>query len=94
MSSPVSLADRLAAHPILERRVSALLDIVEAESGQLDRASDAEETVIQNLRSMGNELLTDWGACKENQKFSEACLKHPDSKVRKKTLIGSALTEK
>ena len=88
MSSPISLADRLAAHPELELRVSTLLDIVEAESGLMDRADDAEEAVIANLRSMGNELLTDWGTCKEDQKFAEACLKHPGVKARKKTLIG------
>lgn len=87
MSSPISLADRLAAHPELERRVSALLDIVEAESGLLDRADDAEEAVINNLRSMGNELLTDWSACKEDQKFSEINQKHPEAKTRKKHLL-------
>ena len=57
MSSSGSLADRLAAHPELEHRVSALLDIVEAESGLLDRADDAEQAVIKHLRCMGNELL-------------------------------------
>ncbi len=71
MPSPISLADRLAAHPELELRVSALLDIVEAESGLLDRADDAddaddaEEAVIAHLREMGNELLTGWGTYKD-----------------------------
>ncbi len=88
MSSPISLADRLAAHPELELRVSALLDIVEAESGRLDRADDAEEAVIANLRGLGNELLTDWGTYKEDQKYAESCLKHPGVRTRKKTLIG------
>ncbi len=91
MPSPISLADRLAAHPELELRVSALLDIVEAESGLLDRADDAddaEEAVIAHLREMGNELLTGWGTYKEDQKFGEACLKHPGAKTQKKTLIG------
>ncbi len=88
MTSPISLADRLAAHSELELRVSALLDIVEAEAGLLDRADDAEEAVITNLRGMGNELLTEWGADKEDQQCAETCLKHPEAKVRKKTLIG------
>lgn len=88
MPSPTSLADRLAAHPKLELRVSALLDIVEAESGFLDRADDAEEAVIANLRGMGNELLTDWGTYKEDQKFIETCLKNPEAKAQKKTYIG------
>jgi hypothetical protein len=88
MPLPISLADRLAAHPELELRVTALLDIVESESGHLDRADDAEEAVIANLRGMGNELLTDWGACKEDQKYAESCLKYPGAPTRKKTLIG------
>lgn len=88
MTSPITLANRLAAHPELELRVSALLDIVEAENGLLDLADDAEEAVITNLRGMGNELLTEWGTCKEDQKYVESCLKHPEAKARKKTLIG------
>ena len=87
MSSSISLADRLTAHPEIERRVSSLLDIVEAESGLLDRADDAEEAVINNLRCMGNELLTDWSACKEDQKFSEINQMHPESKAQKKDLL-------
>ncbi len=88
MSLSISLVDRLSAHPELELRVSALLDIVEAESGILDTADDAEEAVITSLRGMGNELLTDWGTGKESQKFSETCLNHPEAKARKKTLTG------
>ncbi len=93
MPSPISLTDRLAAHPELELRVSALLDIVEAESGLLDRADDAEEAVIVHLREMGNELLTGWGTYKEDQKFGEACLKHPGAKTQKKHLLAEHLWE-
>ena len=84
MSTSKNLAEKLAAHPILEKRVSELISLIEAESGHLDRADEAEEAVIENLQELGNELLTDWGAHKEKQKFDEAHNLHPDSNAKKK----------
>ena len=57
MPTSKTLAEKLAAHPELEKRVSRLIDIVEAESGHLDRADETEDRVIENLRELGNELL-------------------------------------
>ena len=88
MSTSKTLAEKLAAHPELEKRVSELIDIVEAESGHLDRADEAEDAVIDNLRELGNELLTDWGAHKENQKFEEARAIHPEANAKKKAHTG------
>lgn len=88
MSTSKTLAEKLAAHPELEKRISELIDIVEAESGHLDRADDAEDAVIENLRELGNELLTDWGSHKENQKFEEAHDLHPESSAKKKAPTG------
>ena len=53
MSTSKTLAEKLAAHPELEKRVSELIDIVEAESGHLDRADEAESAVIDNLKELG-----------------------------------------
>ena len=83
MSTSKTLAEKLAAHPELEKRVSELIDLVEAESGHLDRADEAEEAVIENLQELGNELLTDWGTHKEKQKFEEAHVLHPESNTKK-----------
>ncbi|KEQ11560.1 hypothetical protein GZ77_15845 [Endozoicomonas montiporae] len=88
MSTSKTLAEKLAAHPELENRVSELINLVEAESGYLDRADEAEEAVIENLKELGNELLTDWGSCKEKQRFDEAHALHPESKAKKKTFTG------
>lgn len=88
MSTSKTLAEKLAAHPELEKRVSELIDIVEAESGHLDRADEAENAVIDNLKELGNELLTNWGAHKENQKFEEASDLHPGSDTKKNTHTG------
>ena len=55
-----SLEERLRKHPALQARIEALLDMVEDESGQLERADDAEEFLISQLRSMGQEVLQEW----------------------------------
>jgi hypothetical protein len=55
-----SLEDRLRKHPALRARLEALLDMVEDESGQFERADDAEEFLISQLRSLGQEVLQEW----------------------------------
>jgi hypothetical protein len=46
----------------LRARLETLLDMVEDESGQFQRADDAEEFLITQLRSMGQEVLQEWMA--------------------------------
>ena len=53
MSTPKTLAEKLAAYPELEKSVSERIVGVEAESGYLDRADEAEEAVIENLQEPG-----------------------------------------
>ena len=91
MTSTKILAEKLAAHPELEKRVSDLINIVDAEPGRLDKADEAEEAVIENLRELGKELLTEWGTGKESQTFNEAHGSHPESSVKKKDLLGNNL---
>jgi hypothetical protein len=62
-----SLEERLRKHPTLRARLEALLDMVEDESGQFERADDAEEFLISQLRSMGQEVLQEWAANEQQQ---------------------------
>lgn len=55
-----SLEERLRKHPALRARLEALLDMVEDESGQFERADDAEEFLISQLRGLGQEVLQEW----------------------------------
>lgn len=55
------VAARLERHPIIKARITKLLDLVENTGGDLRRADDAERRAIDELRSMGQELLHDWG---------------------------------
>jgi hypothetical protein len=56
------LGERLHKHPALRARLEALLDMVEDESGLFERADDAEEFLISQLRSLGQELLQQWAS--------------------------------
>jgi hypothetical protein len=62
-----SLEERLRRHPALQARVEALLNMVEDESGQIERADDAEEFLINQFRSMGQELLQEWATNEQHQ---------------------------
>jgi hypothetical protein len=55
------VGSRLERHPIIKARITKLLDLVENAGGDLRRADDAERRAIDELRSMGQELLHDWG---------------------------------
>jgi hypothetical protein len=69
--TPQSIVDRLQGHPDLLKRINAILNIVEASSGNVDKASEAEQLVIDQLRHLGSEIIHDWALCKEKQKSEE-----------------------
>jgi len=55
------LVARLDRHPTVKARVERMLDLIENAGGDLKRADEAERRAIEELRSMGQELLCDWG---------------------------------
>jgi hypothetical protein len=63
-----SIEERLQSHPHLRKRFEAILDIIEAPSGQVDKADDAEQLVTEELRRLGNDVLHQWAHDKEAQK--------------------------
>jgi hypothetical protein len=54
------LLERLNRHPFLRARVESLLEVVEDAAGDCGKADAAERRVIEELRQMGNEMLTAW----------------------------------
>jgi hypothetical protein len=62
-----SIENRLNKHPHLKNRIEQLLKIVENAEGDLKKADEAEKRVIEELRKMGNEVLHDWAANREEQ---------------------------
>lgn len=89
----LQLLERLNRHPRLKARMAELLSIAEDEK-EIVKADDAEERLIEELRFLGNELLSDW-AQKRLEKC-EAALEQ-DTTVRrcgKKNSIGTARSGK
>jgi hypothetical protein len=56
----IVLLQRIKRHPLLRARVESLLGVVEDVGGDLEKADAAERRVIEELRQMGNEVLTEW----------------------------------
>ena len=59
-SQDQELLTRLNRHPKLKNRVRGLLSIAEDAGDDLVKADEAERPVIEEVRQMGNEVLTDW----------------------------------
>jgi len=56
----IVLLQRIKRHPLLRARVESLLAVVEDAGDDLEKADAAERRVIEELRQMGNEVLTEW----------------------------------
>jgi hypothetical protein len=64
-----SLEEWLQAHPQFKQRIEALRNIVEDTACKVDKADDAEQAVIDELRLLGNDVLHDWAQSKQSQKI-------------------------
>jgi len=62
-----SLEKRLNKHPHLKNRIEKLLEIVENADGDVKKADEAEQRVIEELRRMGNDALHYWASNRETQ---------------------------
>lgn len=76
------LESRLNRHPRLKARLAGLLDIVDNAGGDIEKASAAEQRVIEELRRMGNDALHCWAELQERKKSEK--LENSDTKVNKK----------
>lgn len=86
-SAGESFDERLDRHPILKARVAGLLDLVDG-IDDVRLADDAEQKVVNELRLMGNELLSDWGKTQVSRTTEEA-RKQGAVKHQKKSSAGT-----
>ena len=61
---------QLRENPTLCARIEAILNIAADEDGSCDTADDAEERTVEELRNLGNELLTAWAEKRHNRGIS------------------------
>ncbi len=89
-----SLEQRLNRHPELKAKMEALLSVVENAEGDLIRADDAEQRVIEEMRQIGQTALQGW-AVRQEKEQSQAFIQGSPSahRGRKKNCIGKRDTE-
>lgn len=62
-----TLEQRLAAHPQLRAQLEQLLDEVENRTGGLNLADDAEDVLIERMRTMTRQALADWAQTRQQR---------------------------
>jgi histidinol dehydrogenase len=60
------LEERLNRHPELKAKIETLLSVVENAEGDLVKANEAEQRVIEEIRQLGQAALQGW-ASRQNQ---------------------------
>ena len=89
------LAERLREYPELRARFEALLAIVENADGEIVKADEAEERVIQELRPLGRSAVQGWAERKQRRLQREhegrAGVTH---KVKKTLLVHAARADR
>jgi|WetSurMetagenome_2_1015567.scaffolds.fasta_scaffold60290_3 hypothetical protein len=84
MASSGTLEQRLGKYPGLKDRMEALLAIVENRDGRLEKADDAEEAVIQQVRLLGQRVLGEWAQQQAERKAQEMVQLNPSACKDKK----------
>jgi hypothetical protein len=54
------LLNRLNRRPDLKRRMKSILSVAEDDGEGIVKADEAESRIIEEVRQMGNEVLTGW----------------------------------
>lgn len=67
---PISLEARLNGYPELKAKIESLLLVVENAKGDLTKANEAEQRVIEEIRQLGQAALQGW-ATRQNQGQTE-----------------------
>ena len=84
------LESRLKRHPHLRARLEGLLDIIDNAGDDIEKASAAEQRVMEELRRMGNEALHCWAENQERKKAEK--LEQSEAQVNKKAKKNSTGT--
>lgn len=67
----VNLEQRFNKYPYLKSRFESILDIVEDKTAGIDKADEAEQLLIDEIRQLGKDALHDWAVGKEKEKVKD-----------------------
>ena len=82
-----SLMERLEAQPELRERIEAILALAENEDHRFGTADKAEQSAIEELRKLGNEVLHCWGRGRSQERSSQIQQEGKAVKHGKKSLL-------
>jgi len=80
----IRLLERLREHPELMERMESILELMGNEEGPLKTADEMEELLIQEMRRLGNETMSQWAVRAEERVSRELKAQDPTVKSRKK----------
>lgn len=87
--------EKLKQHPILKKRFQEILNIVDCPDDQFITADEAEGKAIEELKKLGQEVLTEWAINQHDKVLEKAVKDQPQAKKSiKKNSIGNPHTEK
>lgn len=93
-TEPESLEERLNRHPDLKAKIETLLAVMENAEGDLVKANEAEQRVIEEIQQLGQAALQGW-ATRQNQAQQDEFVKtNPHAqRSRKKDSIGTLASD-
>ena len=83
-----NLVERLKEYPELKAKIEAMLAIIENAGGDVEKAADAEQRIIEEMRQMGNEVLHSWARRQQQKKEDEYQAQPGVNRKRKKNSTG------
>lgn len=78
---------RINEQPILKARFMSILKIAESDCERCQTANQAEDTVTENLRLLGNEVMHSWANTMESRVARKVKEEHPEYKLREKKIF-------
>ena len=87
-SADRNLVERLKEYPELKAKIEAMLAIIENAGGDVEKAAEAEQRIIEEMRQMGNEVLHSWARRQQQKKEDEYQAQPGVNRKRKKNSTG------
>jgi hypothetical protein len=82
--SEIHLIKRLRQQPRMMERVERILEIANSTEGPLKTADQIEELLLEEMRRLGNETMTEWATQAEKRVGEELKKEDPTLLKRKK----------
>lgn len=89
-----NLEERLQKYPEIQKKVEKMLDIVEDPNNKYEKANAAEQALIEDLRKMGNQVMTAWAQSRHDEKATQAVNDSSTKKHGKKNSTGTPHSER